>query len=108
MECAAKQAARRARLEAEGRSAEQDSEVSTHRRGRRLWEEVHTMYYSRCAAWAECAAVCIGLLPRMGMNRLDWLLPQRGVNFEVASMSSVYVLVHALCICPLRAGQREQ
>lgn len=50
MECVAKQAARRARLEAEGRSAEQDSEVSAHRRGRRLWEEVHTMYYSRCAA----------------------------------------------------------
>lgn len=41
------QAARRVRQDAEGKSAEQESEVSAHRRGRRMWEEVYTMNYCR-------------------------------------------------------------
>lgn len=40
---------------AEGRSAEPESEASAHRRGRRLWEEVHTMCYSRCAQPQGCS-----------------------------------------------------
>ena len=42
------QAARRTRQEAEGRGAESESDAAaSYRRGRRLWDEIHTVHYSR-------------------------------------------------------------
>lgn len=42
------QAAKRSKREAERQPAEADSESSASRRGRKLWEEIHTVHYHRC------------------------------------------------------------
>jgi hypothetical protein len=46
-------------MDAEGRSADAEPESPGYRRGRRLWDEIHTVYYSRCVLLLYIVGLCL-------------------------------------------------
>ena len=61
MHCvSALQAAKRSRRQGERHAAESDSDSAACKRGRRLWEEIHTVQYHRWAKTAGAEAKAAG------------------------------------------------
>ena len=75
MHCvSAPQAAKRSRRQGERHAAESDSDSAACKRGRRLWEEIHTVHYHR---WAKTAGAQAELQATklIALHRTSRMLP---------------------------------
>ena len=95
-----RQAARRARQATEGRGAESDSDAAaSYRRGRRLWDEIHSVHYSR---WRSHPAFRI-------WRSLYWLLVMLRLMLPIMWLfPSWLVCTEKYCILRMEAVKKTE